>query len=127
MADTTPPRKRLMIVGAGFAGINLAKRLKRCPIDVILIDRHNYHLFQPLLYQVATAALSPADIAYPIRRIFRTQENVRVALGTVDRIDLKSRQICSGDVCVDYDYLAICAGVTHSYFGKDEAWHNLAP
>jgi NADH dehydrogenase len=123
----TPPRKRLMIVGAGFAGINLAKRLKHCPIDVVLVDRHNYHLFQPLLYQVATAALSPADIAYPIRRIFRSQQNVRVALGTVDRIDLANRQVCGGDVCVDFDYLAVCAGVTHSYFGKDDQWHTIAP
>src|SRR3954470_19217202 len=98
MADTTPVRKRLMIIGAGFAGINLARRLKHVPIDVVLIDRHNYHLFQPLLYQVATAALSPADIAYPIRRIFRTQQNVRVALGTVDRIDLANRLIWGGDV-----------------------------
>src|SRR3954470_10823923 len=127
MADTTPVRKRLMIIGAGFAGINLAKRLKRSPIDIVLVDRHNYHLFQPLLYQVATAALSPADIAYPIRRIFRTQQNVHVVLGHVDRIDLKSRQIFGNDVSVDYDYLAICVGATHSYFGKDEAWHNLAP
>ena len=131
MADTMttmmPARKRLMIVGAGFAGINLAKRLRRSPVDIVIVDRHNYHLFQPLLYQVATAALSPADIAYPIRRIFRTQKNVRVALGEIDRIDLKNRQICGGDNCVDYDYLAICVGATHSYFGKDDAWHMLAP
>jgi NADH dehydrogenase len=116
-----------MVIGAGFAGINLARRLKHVPIDVILVDRHNYHLFQPLLYQVATAALSPADIAYPIRRIFRSQPNVRVALGTVDRIDLAKQQVCGGDVCVEFDYLAICVGATHSYFGKDDAWHTLAP
>src|SRR3954465_6690604 len=108
MADTTPVRKRLMIIGAGFAGINLAKRLKRSPIDVVLIDRHNYHLFQPLLYQVATAALSPADIAYPVRRVFRPQPNVRVVLGNVDKIDLNKSQICGGDVCVEYAYLAVC-------------------
>ncbi|HUR55569.1 MAG TPA: NAD(P)/FAD-dependent oxidoreductase, partial [Gemmataceae bacterium] len=80
-----------------------------------------------LLYQVATAALSPADIAYPIRRIFRRHANVRVVLGQVDRIDLARRQVCGGDVCVDYDYLAVCAGATHSYFGKDEAWRTIAP
>ena len=121
------PRKRLIIIGAGFAGINLAKRLRKAPIDIVLIDRHNYHLFQPLLYQVATAALSPADIAYPIRRIFRSQPNVLVALGTVDRIDLAKKQVCGGDVCVDFDYLAVCVGATHSYFGKDEVWQKMAP
>lgn len=126
MSPTTTP-KRLIVVGAGFAGINLVKRLRRVPIDIVLVDKHNYHLFQPLLYQVATAALSPADIAYPIRRIFRSQPNVRVVLGTVDRIDLAKQQVCGGDVCVDFDYLAVCVGATHSYFGKDEAWRQLAP
>ena len=124
---TTAGRKRLIVIGAGFAGVNLVKRLRGAPLDIVLVDRHNYHLFQPLLYQVATAALSPADIAYPIRRIFRSQANVRVVLGTVDRIDLAARQVCGGDVCVDFDYLAVCAGVTHSYFGKDEAWRQVAP
>src|SRR5687768_9777368 len=123
----TSPRKRLIVVGAGFAGINLAKQLRKAPVDIVIVDRHNYHLFQPLLYQVATAALSPADIAYPIRRIFRSQKNVRVILGEVDRIDLARRQVCGGDVCVDFDYLAVCAGATHSYFGKDEAWQQIAP
>ena len=124
---TTTPRKRLIIVGAGFAGINLAKQLRRAPVDILIGDRHNYHLFQPLLYQVATAALSPADIAYPVRRIFRSQKNVRVVLGEVDRFDLAKRQVCGGDVCVDFDYLAVCVGATHSYFGKDEAWQHIAP
>jgi NADH:ubiquinone reductase (H+-translocating) len=121
------PRKRLIVIGAGFAGINLVKQLRKAPVEVILVDRHNYHLFQPLLYQVATAALSPADIAYPIRRIFRNQANVRVVLGEVDRIDLANRQACGGDVCVEYDYLAVCVGATHSYFGKDDAWRTIAP
>src|ERR1700751_4536843 len=119
-------RKRLIIIGAGFAGINLAKKLHSAPIDVILVDRHNYHLFQPLLYQVATAALSPADIAYPIRRIFREQNNIEVALGTVDHIDRANSQVGGGDVNVRFDYLAICVGATHSYFGKDE-WQKFAP
>lgn len=123
MAD----RRKLIIVGAGFAGINLAKSLRDAPVDITLVDKHNYHLFQPLLYQVAMAALSPADIAYPIRRIFRSQKNVQVALGKVDRIDLSRKEVCGGDVCVPYDYLAICCGVTHSYFGKDDAWRHLAP
>ncbi len=121
------PRKRLVIIGAGFAGINLAKRLRHVPLDIVMVDRHNYHLFQPLLYQVATAALSPADIAYPIRRIFRRQRNIEVVLGTVERIDLAHHQVCGGDVCVDFDYLAVCVGATHSYFGKENLWRNLAP
>jgi NADH dehydrogenase len=121
------PRKRLIIVGAGFAGINLAKRLQKHPVDVILVDRHNYHLFQPLVYQVATAALSPADIAHPIRRIFRHQQNVRVVLGEVDRVDLAAKQVCGSGVCVDFDYLALCVGATHSYFGKQDAWQHIAP
>src|SRR3954454_21837033 len=124
---TTIPRKRVICIGAGFAGINLVQRLSSSKIEIILIDKHNYHLFQPLLYQVATAALSPADIAYPIRRIFRSQKNVRVVLGEVDRIDLANRQVCGGNVCVDFDYLALCVGATHSYFGKDDAWARLAP
>src|SRR5947209_1474166 len=126
MASETQ-RKRVMVIGAGFAGMNLAKRLRGVPVDVTLVDKHNYHLFQPLLYQVATAALSPADIAYPIRRIFRRQKNVSVVLGAVERIELQHRMVCGGRVCVDYDYLAICVGATHSYFGKDEVWQQLAP
>lgn len=121
------PRPRLIIIGAGFAGINLAKRLRGAPIDIILVDRHNYHLFQPLLYQVATAGLSPADIAYPVRRIFRWQPNVQVVLGTVDSVDLQKGMVFGGDVGVEYDYLAICVGATHSYFGNDESWQRLAP
>ncbi len=126
------PRKRLIVIGAGFAGINLVKQLKHAPIDIILIDKHNYHLFQPLLYQVATAALSPADIAYPIRRIFRKQKNVQVILGEVERIDLATQQIFGGEagekeVCIHFDYLALCVGATHSYFGHDNLWPPLAP
>src|SRR4051812_37385077 len=126
-SNNNTPRKRVIVVGAGFAGINLAKRLRNAPVDVIIVDRHNYHLFQPLLYQVATAALSPADIGYPIRRIFRSQKNVRVVLGEVDRVDLAKKQVCGDGVCVDFDYLAVCVGATHSYFGKDEVWARVAP
>ncbi|HWB54552.1 MAG TPA: NAD(P)/FAD-dependent oxidoreductase [Tepidisphaeraceae bacterium] len=121
------PRKRLIIIGAGFAGINLARRLDGVPIDITLIDQHNYHLFQPLLYEVATAALSPADIAYPIRRICRYQKNVRVVLGTVERIDLEHRQVCGNGMCIEFDYLAVCIGATHSYFGKRDQWQKRAP
>src|SRR6476620_12695505 len=117
MADE-PSRKRVIVIGAGFGGMNCVQGLSSSKLEVILIDRHNYHLFQPLLYQVATAALSPADIAYPIRRIFRRQENVQVVLGTVEAIDLEKQQVCGGDVCMNFDYLAVCVGATHSYFGK---------
>src|SRR2546430_17087999 len=98
MTPADPP-KRVVISGEGCASIHLAKKLAGAPLDIILVDSHNYHLFQPLLYQVATAALSPADIAYPIRRIFRRQKNVQVVLGTVDRIDLEHHQVCGGGVC----------------------------
>src|SRR5262249_20513644 len=126
MAAQTP-RKQLIIVGAGFAGITLAKALRDVPIDILVVDKQNHHLFQPLLYQVATAALSPADIAYPIRRVFRSQPNVTVVLGTVERLDLARHQVCGGRVCVDFDYLAVCVGATHSYFGQEAAWARRAP
>ncbi|WP_206295351.1 NAD(P)/FAD-dependent oxidoreductase [Humisphaera borealis] len=124
MADS--PRKRLIVIGAGFAGLNLVKGLRGLPLDIILVDKHNYHCFQPLLYQVATAGLSPADIAYPIRRVFRDQKNVRVVLGEVERIDLANKTVSGGEASVSYDYLAICVGVTHSYFGN-EKWQPMAP
>ena len=125
MADASQ-RKRLIVIGAGFAGVNLVKRLKSAALDIILVDRHNYHLFQPLLYQVATAALSPADIAYPIRRIFRAQRNVSVALGEVEAIDLATSHIRGGEASVPFDYLVIAVGATHSYFGNDN-WRDIAP
>jgi NADH dehydrogenase len=123
--------KRLIVIGGGFAGINLVKQLRGAPIEIVLIDRHNYHLFQPLLYQVATAALSPADIAYPIRRIFRRQRNVQVVLGEVEWVDLEAGEISAGgpgvgEARVKFDYLAVCVGATHSYFGN-ENWRTLAP
>jgi NADH dehydrogenase len=125
MADESP-RKRVIVIGAGFGGMNCVKGLSSSKLDVILIDRHNYHLFQPLLYQVATAALSPADIAYPIRRVFRTQRNVRVALGEVEHIDLAKSEIIGDDAAVIYDYLVVAVGSTHSYFGHPE-WSKIAP
>src|SRR6266571_2202163 len=122
---SSPARKRLIIIGAGFAGINLAKRLRGAPLDIILVDRHNYHLFQPLLYQVATAALSPADIAYPIRRIFRSQKNVAVALGQVEFVDLAKNTFGGPQASMGFDYLVLAVGATHSYFGHDD-WMPLA-
>jgi len=121
------PSPTIVIIGAGFAGIQAAKGLRRADANIALIDRHNYHLFQPLLYQVATAGLSPADIAFPIRRIFRSQKNVSVAMGEVARVDLAQNRVhFNGDESLGYDYLVIAAGATHSYFGKDH-WQPFAP
>ena len=116
----------VVIIGAGFAGLNAARGLARAPVHVVVFDRHNYHLFQPLLYQVATAALSPADIAFPIRAIFRRQRNVDVVLAEVQAIDLARNCVRTDGMEVDYDYLVVAAGATHSYFGRDD-WAPLAP
>lgn len=116
-----------MIVGSGFAGLNAAKALRRADVDITIIDRRNFHLFQPLLYQVAMAALNPSDIAFPIRSVFKRQANVvKVLLGEVTDIDLESRTLQVGGETIGYDYLIVATGATHSYFGKDE-WSELAP
>ncbi len=120
-------RPRVVVVGAGFAGLNAAKALKGADVDVTIIDRRNFHLFQPLLYQVAMAALNPSDIAFPIRSVFRRQDNVvRVLLGEVTDVDLERRQLTVDGEVVEYDYLVVATGATHSYFGNDE-WEPLAP
>ncbi len=116
----------VVIVGAGFGGTVLARKLVHAPCRVTLIDRRNYHLFQPLLYQVATAALSPADIAVPIRTMFREQPNVRVLLGRVTGVDTERREVLMGDSRVPYDTLVLATGARHSYFGKDH-WEPYAP
>ena len=119
---------KVVIVGAGFAGLNAARALKGAPVEVTIIDRRNFHLFQPLLYQVAAAALNPSDIAYPIRSIFRRQSNVtRILLAEVMAIDLDRRMVRLDDGSeVGYEYLVVAVGATHSYFGKDE-WAGAAP
>ena len=120
-------RPRVVILGGGFAGLNAAKALKGADVDITIIDRRNFHLFQPLLYQVAMAALNPSDIAYPIRSIFRSQTNVRkVLLGDVTGVDLEQRSVSVGAETVPYDYLIVATGATHSYFGHDE-WAAVAP
>jgi NADH dehydrogenase len=119
-------RPVIVIIGAGFGGLQCALKLRKHPVDVVLIDRRNHHLFQPLLYQVATAALSPSDIAYPIRRTFRKSPNVMVALGEVTEIDLVNRTYGGDGHTFPYDYLVIAVGATHSYFGKPE-WEKYAP
>jgi len=117
---------RVVIVGAGFGGIACARALRHSPASITLIDRHNYHLFQPLLYQVATAALSPADIAIPIRAIFRDQFNAKVMLATVTGLDTERREVLADGLKLPYDHLVIATGATHSYFGQD-AWAPFAP
>jgi NADH dehydrogenase/putative oxidoreductase len=116
----------VVIVGGGFGGVAAARGLRYAPCRVTLLDQRNYHLFQPLLYQVATASLSPADIATPLREMFRVQANVRVLLGEVTGIDPALRQITLGETRLAYDYLIIGTGARHSYFGHDN-WASAAP
>jgi NADH dehydrogenase len=125
-AVPTERHPRVVIIGAGFGGLSAAVALAKAPVDITLIDRRNYHLFQPLLYQVATAGLSPADIAYPIRSIVRRHPNVEVVLGKVTDVDLSGRAVLIGERRVPYDYLVIATGARHAYFGHDE-WEKYAP
>ena len=119
-------RPKVVIVGAGFGGLEAAKALSRVAVDVTVIDRQNHHCFQPLLYQVATAALSPADVAWPIRHILRSQENATVLMAEVRSIDTDERVVHADSISVPYDYLVLATGATHSYFGHDE-WADVAP
>ena len=119
-------RPQVVIVGAGFGGLEAAKALNRVAVDVIVVDRQNHHCFQPLLYQVATAALSPAEIAWPIRHILRQQRNATVLMAEVSGIDLAGRFVHTGAGPISYDYLVIATGATHSYFGRDD-WADFAP
>lgn len=118
---------KVIIIGGGFAGLNAAKALRGAKLDILLIDKTNHHLFQPLLYEVATAALSPGDIATPLREILRHQENTTVIMGEVIGIDKKNKQIAisNGDR-YSYDYLIVAIGARHSYFGRDD-WETFAP
>src|ERR1051325_11313739 len=118
--------KRVVILGAGFGGLYAARALKKSGVDISVIDRRNYHLFQPLLYQVATAALNPSDIARPIRSILRKQKNVTVILGDAVAIDLDRRLVTLRDGEVAYDFLIVATGATHSYFAHPE-WEADAP
>jgi NADH dehydrogenase len=117
----------VVIVGGGFGGLTAAKILRRAPVRVTLLDRRNFHLFQPLLYQVATGNLSNAHIAWPLRAILRRQANVQVLLADVRDIDAVGRRVILDDGgSIEYDTLVVAAGASHSYFGHDE-WHDLAP
>ena len=128
MTDDVAGRERpsVVIVGGGFGGLNAAKRLARAPVDVTVVDRRNHHLFQPLLYQVASAALSPGDIASPIRGILGRQKNARVILAEVEGVDLEHRVLRLREGDLPYDHLILAAGATHSYFGHPE-WAEFAP
>jgi NADH dehydrogenase len=124
--DQTDPRPRVVIVGGGFGGLNAARALRRAPVRVTLIDRRNHHLFQPLLYQVATAALNPSDIAAPIRRVVRDQENIEVLLAEATAVDVEGRRVVLADGELAYDRLIVATGASHAYFGHDE-WARFAP
>src|SRR5690606_16932406 len=117
---------KVYIVGGGFGGLAAAKALANAPVEVTLIDRRNHHVFQPLLYQVATAALSPADISAPIRTVLRGQKNCQIVLGEVTGVDPARRRLEFQGGHVHYDYLILAAGATHSYFGHEE-WADIAP
>jgi NADH:ubiquinone reductase (H+-translocating) len=121
-----PKRPKVVIIGAGFGGIEAAKALARAPVDVTLIDRQNHHCFQPLLYQVATAALSPADVAWPIRHILRGQQNATVFMAEVTGVDLAAQRVQISGERIAYDYLVLATGATHSYFGQED-WAKYAP
>lgn len=121
------PRPKVVIIGCGFGGLEAAKRLKNKPVDVVVVDKKNYHTFQPLLYQVATAVLSPGQIASPIRRILRRAKNIEVVLAEATGFDLeKSQVLLSVEKPLEFDYLIIAAGARHAYFGHDE-WEDEAP
>ena len=126
MQTITPEKPRVVIVGAGFGGLEAAKKLACEDVSLTVIDRTNYHLFQPLLYQVATAALSPADIAAPVRGILSRCRNVEVILAEVESVDVESRKVKTNDMVFDYDFLILATGARHSYFGHDER-EKLAP
>jgi NADH:ubiquinone reductase (H+-translocating) len=119
-------KPRIVVVGAGFGGLEAARKLAKLPVQVTIIDRKNHHTFQPLLYQVATAGISPGEIAAPIRWILRGRKNVEVLLADVQAFDLERRKVLCPDIEVSYDYLIVAAGAGHSYFGHDE-WEPFAP
>lgn len=117
---------RIVVVGAGFGGLEAARKLAKLPVKLTVVDRKNHHTFQPLLYQVATAGISPGEIAAPIRWILRGRKNVEILLGEVVGFDLERRLVKIPDLDMPYDYLIVAAGARHSYFGRDE-WEELAP
>ena len=126
MAEAGGRAPHVVIVGGGFGGLYAAHTLTRTPVGVTLVDRRNHHLFQPLLYQVATAALSPGNIAQPIRHILRRSPNIAVLLAEATDVDTAGRRVLLTDGEIGYDYLILATGASHAYFGHDE-WQSLAP
>src|SRR6202163_2990069 len=126
MSMNSTSRPRVVIVGAGFGGLTAARRIARLPVQVTVVDRKNHHTFQPLLYQVATAGLSPGEIAAPIRWILRSRRNIEVLMSEVQDFDLARRVVRLPDGEIPYDYLVVASGASHAYFGHDE-WEPLAP
>ena len=126
MENTSTEKPHVVIVGAGFGGLEAAKKLASENVRVTVIDRTNYHLFQPLLYQVATAALSPADIAAPVRSVLSKCKNIEVILAEVKSVDVDAKKIKTADMEIGYDFLILATGARHSYFGHNE-WEKLAP
>src|SRR5262245_39605499 len=112
-------RPRVVIVGAGFGGIHAARALRRADVDVVLLDRNNYHLFQPLLYQVATAGLTPSEIAYPVRAIFRNQANASFRVEEIEGVDLEARTLRASSGPIPYDYLILAIGAQTNFFGLE--------
>src|SRR5437868_1818680 len=117
---------QVVVIGGGFGGLNVVRKLKRAPVRVTLLDRRNFHLFQPLLYQVATGGLSPANIATPLRALLKRQKNSAVLLAEVVDIDTEKRRVILSDGAIDYDTLIVAAGARHHYFGHPE-WEAHAP
>ena len=127
MASSDKERPRVVIIGCGFGGLEAARALRNAPVEITLVDKTNHHLFQPLLYQVATAGLSAPAIAAPVRHLFRKQANVTTLLGEVTGIDIHARRVTLDDgPALAYDHLIVAAGATHSYFGRDD-WAPFAP
>ncbi len=128
--NSSPAPHRVVVVGGGFGGLNVARSLRRAPVQVTLVDRRNFHLFQPLLYQVATGELSPANIAAPLRHVLERQQNCQVLMGDVAGFDLVGRRVLldnsNGGSEIPFDTLVVAAGATHSYFGHPE-WEHVAP
>src|SRR5262249_3347555 len=127
MSGENGPKHRVVILGGGFAGLNAAKALKRAPVEITLLDRRNFHLFQPLLYQVATGSLSPGEIAAPLRSVLNRQENVEVLLGEAVDLDAATQRVSLRDgAAIPYDSLIVATGSQPSYYGHDE-WRECGP
>src|ERR1700722_14390427 len=121
--ENTAQRPRIVIIGGGFGGINLAKKLKNKPVDILLLDKHNYHTFQPLLYQVAMGAIAADSIAFPVRRIFTKQDNFSFCLANVQQVNPESNTVTTSIGEVPYDYLVIATGSNTNFFGNKEIAH----